>query len=74
MENIMTLKQLADCCGGQLIGCEGAQVVSDVVTDSRRVSCGSLFVALCGEKFDGHNFVTQVYGQGAVCCLVNDTF
>lgn len=74
MEKIMTLKQLADACRGQLSGCDGNIPVADVVTDSRKISEGSVFIALHGEKFDGHNFVSQSYGMGAVCCVVNTDF
>jgi UDP-N-acetylmuramoyl-tripeptide--D-alanyl-D-alanine ligase len=36
-----------------------------VSTDSRTLPPGSLFVALRGERFDGHQFLTQVAAQGA---------
>ena len=41
----------------------------DVTTDSRQVTEESLFVALKGERFDGHDFIAQVVsnrGQGAI--------
>jgi UDP-N-acetylmuramoyl-tripeptide--D-alanyl-D-alanine ligase len=43
---------------------------SGVTTDSRAVAAGDLFVALKGERFDGHNYVRQVIEQGAVAALV----
>lgn len=43
---------------------------SSVSTDSRAVVAGDLFVALKGERFDGHNYVKQVMEQGAVAALV----
>ncbi|MHB1291181.1 MAG: UDP-N-acetylmuramoyl-tripeptide--D-alanyl-D-alanine ligase [Sulfuricella sp.] len=49
----------------------GADVTfSGVTTDSRAVAAGDLFVALKGERFDGHNYVKQVMVQGAVAALV----
>ncbi|HUX62876.1 UDP-N-acetylmuramoyl-tripeptide--D-alanyl-D-alanine ligase [Sulfuricella sp.] len=49
----------------------GADVTfSGVTTDSRAVAAGDLFVALKGERFDGHNYVKQVMEQGAVAALV----
>lgn len=49
----------------------GADVTfSGVTTDSRAVVAGDLFVALKGERFDGHNYVRQVMEQGAVAALV----
>ena len=37
----------------------------NVTTDSRKVSPGSIFVALKGEHFDGNDFVEQAKAQGA---------
>lgn len=44
--------------------------VVDVVTDSRQIKQGDLFIALKGEKFDGHNFVADVIANGAVAAIV----
>jgi UDP-N-acetylmuramoyl-tripeptide--D-alanyl-D-alanine ligase len=45
--------------------------VTSVDTDSRRAQPGQLFVALPGEKFDGHNFLPQVTALGASAALVS---
>jgi UDP-N-acetylmuramoyl-tripeptide--D-alanyl-D-alanine ligase len=41
-----------------------------VTTDSRHVAHGDLFVALKGERFDGHDFVAQALEDGAAAALV----
>ena len=41
-----------------------------VVTDSRKVGVGDIFVALVGEQFDGHDFLEQVAAAGAGCLVV----
>jgi UDP-N-acetylmuramoyl-tripeptide--D-alanyl-D-alanine ligase len=41
-----------------------------VVTDSRALESGDLFVALKGERFDGHEFVAAAFAQGATAALV----
>ena len=41
-----------------------------VTTDSRALREGDLFVALKGERFDGHDFVPEALAQGAVAALV----
>ncbi len=74
MERILTLKDIAECCGGIQQNCEPGTLVSDVVTDSRKISNGSVFVALRGEKFDGHSFIADASGLGAVCCIADKSF
>lgn len=46
------------------------QVITDAAIDSRLVIPGSLFVALVGEKADGHEFVAEAFDSGAVAALV----
>src|SRR3954463_4175288 len=63
------------------------RVVESIAYDSRRVGKNSLFVALRGEKVDGHQFIDQAIEKGATvivaerimqqpratCVQVNDT-
>jgi UDP-N-acetylmuramoyl-tripeptide--D-alanyl-D-alanine ligase len=44
---------------------------SRVATDTRSIQPGDLFVALKGERFDGHSYAQQALDQGAVAVLVN---
>jgi UDP-N-acetylmuramoyl-tripeptide--D-alanyl-D-alanine ligase len=41
-----------------------------VTTDSRALAPGDLFVALKGERFDGHSFVPQAFERGAAAALI----
>jgi UDP-N-acetylmuramoyl-tripeptide--D-alanyl-D-alanine ligase len=43
---------------------------SAVSTDTRTLTPGSLFVALCGDRFDGHDFLAQARDAGAVAAIV----
>jgi UDP-N-acetylmuramoyl-tripeptide--D-alanyl-D-alanine ligase len=43
---------------------------TSVGTDSRAIMPGMLFVALRGERFDGHDYVETALQQGASCALV----
>lgn len=44
--------------------------VARVTTDSRSIQAGDLFVALKGERFDGHDFVGQAFQRGAAAAVV----
>ncbi|MFN5470915.1 MAG: UDP-N-acetylmuramoyl-tripeptide--D-alanyl-D-alanine ligase [Pseudanabaena sp.] len=43
-----------------------------IVSDSRKLKTGELFVALTGENFDGHGFVAAAIAQGAVAAIVSN--
>ncbi len=43
-----------------------------VATDTRTLAPGDLFVAIKGERFDGHDFVGAAFERGAVAALVAD--
>ncbi|QZI71792.1 UDP-N-acetylmuramoyl-tripeptide--D-alanyl-D-alanine ligase [Pseudomonas protegens] len=43
---------------------------SGVSIDSRAIQAGQLFVALTGPRFDGHDYLNEVAGKGAVAALV----
>lgn len=58
----LSAKQIADIVGGRLFG-NGEVKVKSVMTDSRTVENGELFVALKGERFDGNNFLTELEGK-----------
>jgi UDP-N-acetylmuramoyl-tripeptide--D-alanyl-D-alanine ligase len=45
------------------------RVLTDAVIDSRMSIPGCLFVALPGEKVDGHQFVQDAFGRGAAVAL-----
>ncbi|MDD6461854.1 MAG: UDP-N-acetylmuramoyl-tripeptide--D-alanyl-D-alanine ligase [Bifidobacteriaceae bacterium] len=47
------------------------RVITSVCTDSRQVVPGSLFVAIRGERVDGHDFVGTAAAAGAVAALVD---
>ena len=55
---------------GRLVG--GNVRFTRVATDSRRLAPGDLFVAIKGERFDGHDFVRAAFDRGAVAALVAD--
>ena len=65
----LTLAQIAEITGGQLSGEPAAVVTGEVVIDSRRAGPGGLFVAVAGERADGHDFASAAVAAGAVAVL-----
>jgi UDP-N-acetylmuramoyl-tripeptide--D-alanyl-D-alanine ligase len=51
------------------VGAEPEVAAGEVVTDSRSVKAGDLFVALQGPRFDGHDFVADVLAKGAAAIV-----
>ncbi len=57
-------------CGGQVANVEDNNlIIHGVITDSRHIQQGCLFVPLSGERFDGHAFVADSLASGAVAAL-----
>jgi len=66
---MMDLAEAARALGGML---DGPNVrFGGVTTDSRAVSAGDLFVALRGERFDGHGYVDEAVRRGAVAAITS---
>ena len=67
---MMDTAAAARAVAGRALG--PAAVFSRVTTDSRAVAPGDLFVALAGERFDGHDYVAAALAAGAAAALVAD--
>ncbi len=63
-----TLEEFARACGGRLQGADAA--FTDVVSDSRTLKRGQLFVALQGPNFNGQDFVGAALQAGAAGAVV----
>jgi len=53
---------------------DAGQVITEAVVDSRQVIPGALFVALPGERVDGHDYVESAFARGAQVALVQRDF
>lgn len=71
VKGTLLLREIADMVRGKLCGTlDGNTAIKTVTTDSRVKVNAGLFVALIGEKFDGHDYVSKAYDNGAICALV----
>jgi len=66
----LTAAEIAAATGGRLHAVDAAALVHGaVVTDSREVETGGLFVALPGEHVDGHDYAATAVAAGAALVL-----
>lgn len=66
-----TLSQLAKWCGATVLTEFEDIEITSVISDSRQVREGCLFIALKGEKVDGHDYVEAAMAGGASAVLVS---
>jgi UDP-N-acetylmuramoyl-tripeptide--D-alanyl-D-alanine ligase len=69
--NPTKLEQIAEFAGATPVSGDADISVQKVSTDSRTTKRGDLFVALRGEKFDGHKFVEAAAETGAAGAIVD---
>ena len=67
----MSVTEVAQAVGGRLIGGESDGMATNAVSDSRQVCEGSVFVAIKGERVDGHDFVAGLADRGAAVAIVD---
>lgn len=67
----LTADKVATICGGTLytVACENKVLFETVCTDSREADNTSMFVAIRGERVDGHSFISNVVKQGCRCVI-----
>ena len=65
-----SIKFAVEACAGELLLGSPDATFARVCTDSRHVQAGDLFIALSGEKFDGHSFLTEVAGKRLTAVLI----
>jgi len=77
-QNKWTVQQLLQATakvGGRCLNLDREAVVfTGVTTDSRQVVAPALYIALKGERFDGHQFISKAVEAGAVAVLFEPDF
>ncbi len=70
-----TLRQLIDVLNAVASpAIDPDSIATRITTDSRSINSGDIFLALRGEKFDGHEFVQSTIEQGAIAAIVDAQF
>lgn len=70
----ITIREILKSCNGEFFGTDSDldKKITAITTDSRKAAKGCMFVAIKGERADGHRFVENTLNQGAVCALVEE--
>lgn len=70
----LSLSELTLAVEGTLVSAQidnGEQIINNIVTDSRALQDGEVFLALKGPNFDGHRFLKQVENLGCCAAIVD---
>lgn len=67
----LTLAEIATVTGGTVVGESSIVVDAPATLDSRAVESGGLFVAIAGDRVDGHDFTPQAMASGAAAVLAS---
>ncbi len=68
MKSIST-EQLTKATGGIMTGCGRRAITNGLTTDSRAVTPGCIFLALCGERFDGNDYAAEASQTAAAVVI-----
>ncbi|WP_195984042.1 UDP-N-acetylmuramoyl-tripeptide--D-alanyl-D-alanine ligase [Clostridium sp. D33t1_170424_F3] len=68
----MTVGEILEACGGELLCGDVETVVTSVSTDSRQIEPGALFVPIKGERTDAHAYIDATFAAGAVASLTEE--
>ncbi|MYH31127.1 MAG: UDP-N-acetylmuramoylalanyl-D-glutamate--2,6-diaminopimelate ligase, partial [Acidobacteria bacterium] len=64
--------ELALAAGGRLVAGLPDVELGDISIDSRRIRPGDVFLAIRGNRLDGHDFIAEAVGRGAAGVIVSD--
>lgn len=68
----MKLSEIITGCGVISTGADGKREITSICSDSRKVTEGSLFIAVKGYASDGHNYIAQAVASGARAIVFED--
>ena len=71
MQELFSIEQLVEATGGRAQNIS-ADFITSISIDSRSLDEGALYVAIKGDRFDGHGFVHKAVVNGAAAALISD--
>ena len=73
MSGFWTLDRIADALASEAAGKlpRGSAETTGITTDTRKIAKGNVFLALKGERFDGHDYLADAVRDGATAVIVS---
>lgn len=71
---VWSISEIVKYTDGALVKGSGETQITRVVYDSRMATSGTLFVPIIGERVDGHDFIADAAGRGAIATLAGHTW
>lgn len=72
---IVTFKELAEYLSAEFTARTDANIkIGNISTDSRNISAGDTYLALKGDKFDGHDYIEAAINQGATSLIISNDY
>jgi len=68
---VFSVREILDAVGGTLLQGDSEFRAAGVSTDTRTLGAGAVFIALTGDRFDGHEFVATAVERGARVVVVS---
>ncbi|MDO8662053.1 MAG: UDP-N-acetylmuramoyl-tripeptide--D-alanyl-D-alanine ligase [Candidatus Omnitrophota bacterium] len=69
---MFTIAELLKAAGGLLVSGDAGIIVEGISIDSRSVKKNEAFLAIKGERFDGHDFIDEVVSKGVKCVIAEE--
>ena len=69
---MMTLREIKNIGYNNIQNFTDENIITGFSTDSRKIKKGDLFFALKGDKFNGHQFIKEVFNLGAALAVVEE--
>jgi UDP-N-acetylmuramoyl-tripeptide--D-alanyl-D-alanine ligase len=70
MNCVFTVDEIIEATGGRIIKRSSGETFRGLSTDSRQISNAALYLPIIGERFDGHDFISDAIKDGALGSLV----
>jgi len=65
------LEEILEATGGRLLNRAKADGSYCVSIDTRTIQAGEVFIAIKGDRLDGHDFIQEAFTKGAAGCIIN---